>query len=225
VLLEVSLCNRLKASAATVLSRRGAVIPHVQREQHQPLKSSSSIQIRCLFIQFAFARVGIRAPHATDGTSRGESYHHRQSSTDSAGQPSTKSAATKPRPKGHDGRCPDGGLDTLGHVFCVARSRVFREGEASDSAWSWEGKGAFSTRLFFGTRVARSLAVQKRSTPLWRAVGCAPVESRAYIDRSSNRPIRFALACRSGRFHRRAETFCVRSTSLTRVAHRWCLRR
>jgi len=34
-------------------------------------------------------------------------------------------------------------------VFCEARSRVFREGEASDSAWSWEGKGAFSTRLFW----------------------------------------------------------------------------
>src|SRR6202011_4651629 len=45
-----SCATRLKVSAATVLSRRGAVIPHVQREQHQPLKSSPSIQIRCLFI-------------------------------------------------------------------------------------------------------------------------------------------------------------------------------
>ena len=45
-----SCATRLKARAATVLSRRGAVIPHVQREQHQPLKSSPSTQIRCLFI-------------------------------------------------------------------------------------------------------------------------------------------------------------------------------
>jgi hypothetical protein len=45
-----SCATRLKVSAATVLSRRGAVIPHVQWEQHQPLKSSPSIQIRCLFI-------------------------------------------------------------------------------------------------------------------------------------------------------------------------------
>jgi hypothetical protein len=45
-----SCATRLKVSAATVLSRRGAVIPHVQREQHHPLKSSASIQIRCLFI-------------------------------------------------------------------------------------------------------------------------------------------------------------------------------
>jgi len=78
-------------------------------------------------------------------------------------------------------------------------------------------------RVFHAPFLALELpgrAVQRRSTPLWRAVGCALVESRACIDRSSNRPIRSALACRSGRFHRRAETFCVRSTSLTRVVHR-----
>jgi hypothetical protein len=46
-----SCARRLKASAATVLSRRGAVIPHVQREQHQPLKSSPSTQMRRLFME------------------------------------------------------------------------------------------------------------------------------------------------------------------------------
>jgi hypothetical protein len=45
-----SRASRLKASAATVLSRRGVVIPHVQREQHQPLKSSPSIEMRWLFM-------------------------------------------------------------------------------------------------------------------------------------------------------------------------------
>ena len=45
-----SCASRLKASAATVLSRRGVVIPHVQREQHQPLKSSPLIEMRCLFM-------------------------------------------------------------------------------------------------------------------------------------------------------------------------------
>jgi hypothetical protein len=45
-----SCASRLNASAATVLSRRGVVIPHVQREQHQPLKSSPSIEMRCLFM-------------------------------------------------------------------------------------------------------------------------------------------------------------------------------
>jgi hypothetical protein len=45
-----SCATRLKASAATVLSRRGATTPHGQREQHQPVKCSSSAQIMCLFI-------------------------------------------------------------------------------------------------------------------------------------------------------------------------------
>jgi len=83
-------------------------------------------------------------------------------------------------------------------------------------------------RVFHAPFLALELpgrAVQRRSTPLWRAVGCALVESRACIDRSSNRPIRSALACRSGRFRRRAGTSCARSASLNRVAHRWCLRR
>ena len=33
-----------------MLSRRGAVKPQVQWEQHQPVNVSSSIQIMCLFI-------------------------------------------------------------------------------------------------------------------------------------------------------------------------------
>src|SRR5215467_4536935 len=45
-----SCATRLKASAATVLSRRGATTPHGQREQHQPVKFSSSAQIICLVI-------------------------------------------------------------------------------------------------------------------------------------------------------------------------------
>ena len=43
-----SCATRLNASAATVLSRRGAVRPHSQWEQHQPANASSSIQIRHL---------------------------------------------------------------------------------------------------------------------------------------------------------------------------------
>jgi hypothetical protein len=39
----------LKARAATVLSRCGAVTPQVQWEQHQPVKSSPSTQIKRLF--------------------------------------------------------------------------------------------------------------------------------------------------------------------------------
>jgi hypothetical protein len=45
-----SCARRLKASAATVLSSRGAMKPHVQCEQHQPVKSSSSAQIIRLVI-------------------------------------------------------------------------------------------------------------------------------------------------------------------------------
>src|SRR5690348_4153171 len=47
---EPSCATRLKASAATVLSRRGATTPHGQREQHQPVKFSSSAQIMCRVI-------------------------------------------------------------------------------------------------------------------------------------------------------------------------------
>src|SRR5438128_2322808 len=48
---NVSWARRLKARAATVLSRCGAVMPQVQWEQHQPVKSSPSTQIKRLFIQ------------------------------------------------------------------------------------------------------------------------------------------------------------------------------
>src|SRR6266480_6782617 len=47
---KVSWARRLNASAATVLSRRGAVMPHGQSGQHQPVKSSPSTQINRLFI-------------------------------------------------------------------------------------------------------------------------------------------------------------------------------
>src|SRR5438132_9833299 len=47
---KVSSARRLNASAATVLSRRGAVMPHGQSGQHQPVKSSPSTQINRLFI-------------------------------------------------------------------------------------------------------------------------------------------------------------------------------
>lgn len=42
---KVSWAMRLKASAATVLSKRGATTPQRQCEQHQPVKCSSSAQI------------------------------------------------------------------------------------------------------------------------------------------------------------------------------------
>src|SRR3989475_2263283 len=47
---KLSWARRLNASAATVLSRRGAVMPHGQSGQHQPVKSSPSTQINRLFI-------------------------------------------------------------------------------------------------------------------------------------------------------------------------------
>ena len=45
-----------------VLSRRGAVMPQVQWEQHQAVKSSPSTQIKRLFIHlYLFRAFGIRA--------------------------------------------------------------------------------------------------------------------------------------------------------------------
>src|ERR1700756_2995511 len=55
-----SCATRLNASAATVLSRRGVVIPHGQREQHQPLKSSPSTRIRRLSINKPLICVEVR---------------------------------------------------------------------------------------------------------------------------------------------------------------------
>jgi hypothetical protein len=45
-----SCATRLKATAATVLSSRGATTPHGQWEQHQPVNLSSSAQIMCRVI-------------------------------------------------------------------------------------------------------------------------------------------------------------------------------
>src|SRR5207244_7813552 len=59
---KVSSARRLNASAATVLSRRGAVMPHGQSGQHQPVKSSPSTQINRLLIHLPRLRcVGTRA--------------------------------------------------------------------------------------------------------------------------------------------------------------------
>ena len=58
---KVSCAMRLNASAATVLSRRGAVMPHSHTEQHHPVKSSASIQIKrlCMHLPFGgFRREG-----------------------------------------------------------------------------------------------------------------------------------------------------------------------
>jgi hypothetical protein len=61
--LEVLVPTRLNASAATVLSRRGVVIPHVQWEQHQPLKSSPSTRIKFLFIHRPLRAFGFELGH------------------------------------------------------------------------------------------------------------------------------------------------------------------
>jgi hypothetical protein len=47
---NVSCATRLNARAATVLSRRGAVMPRAHTEQHQTVKSPPSIQIKRLCI-------------------------------------------------------------------------------------------------------------------------------------------------------------------------------
>jgi hypothetical protein len=66
---KVSCARRLKASAATVLCRRGAVIPHGQWEQHRPVKSSSSTQIKRFLIHLLpFAYVWDWISGATGGT-------------------------------------------------------------------------------------------------------------------------------------------------------------
>ena len=57
---KVSWARRLNASAATVLSSRGAVIPHGQSGQHQPVKSSPSTQINRLSTSTSFClRLGL----------------------------------------------------------------------------------------------------------------------------------------------------------------------
>jgi len=58
---NVSCATRLKASTATVVSQRGAVIPHGQWEQDQPVKSSCSTQIKRLLIHLLPFAFGIGA--------------------------------------------------------------------------------------------------------------------------------------------------------------------
>src|SRR5256885_641016 len=50
VLLEVLLGNSVEGERGNRTFEEGVVIPHVQCEQHRPLKSSPSTWIKCLFI-------------------------------------------------------------------------------------------------------------------------------------------------------------------------------
>jgi len=76
---KLSCARRLKASVATVLSRCGAVMPQVQWEQHQPVKSSPSTQIKHSLLRhlpfvralgFELGRGG--AEHITASSAEGE---------------------------------------------------------------------------------------------------------------------------------------------------------
>ena len=51
---NVSCATQLNARAATVLSRHGAVMPQAHTEQHQPVKSPPSIQIKRLCMHLPF---------------------------------------------------------------------------------------------------------------------------------------------------------------------------
>ena len=83
-----------------------------------------------------------------------------------------------------------------------------------------------SVMTVFGCAIpdSRRKMSRRRATLPRQAVECARVALRVCIDRSNSLRIQCAPACRSGRFHRRAETFCGRSASLTRMARRWFLR-
>jgi hypothetical protein len=52
---KLSRATRLNASAATVLSRRGMVMFHAHKEQHQPVNSSPSTQIMRFIVLGPFA--------------------------------------------------------------------------------------------------------------------------------------------------------------------------
>jgi len=58
---KLSCALRLKASAATVLSRCGAVRPQVQWEQHQPVKSSPSPRSNVCSYIYLLRAFGIQA--------------------------------------------------------------------------------------------------------------------------------------------------------------------
>ena len=113
--------SRLKASAATVLSRRGVVIPHGQREQHQPVKSSPSIQISSLFIHLPLRaclglELGLRLAGIKQVT---PIYRHPVISHGIRERPSAGSASLQPRPKDHLGGCPNAKLHNAvsGHTM------------------------------------------------------------------------------------------------------------
>jgi len=72
---NVSCATRLNARAAAVLSRRGAVMPQAHTEQHQPVKSPPSIQIKRLCIHLpsgGFPRTASSRWWARDGTGKPE---------------------------------------------------------------------------------------------------------------------------------------------------------
>jgi len=73
---KVSWARRLKARAATVLSRCGAVMPQVQWEQPQPVNSSPSTQIKRLFIHLP------QSMHLEFELGRGEAEHINASSAE-----------------------------------------------------------------------------------------------------------------------------------------------
>ena len=102
--------TRLKASAATVLSRRGVAIPQVQREQHQPVKSSPSIQINSRFIHLPLrACLGLELGLRLVGINWVPSITIRYSPTESAGG-QVPEVVRYPRPKDHLRRCPNAKL-------------------------------------------------------------------------------------------------------------------
>ena len=105
--------TRLKASAATVLSSRGAVIPHVQREQHQPVKSSPSIQISFRLIHLPLrACLGLELGLRLVGINWVPSITIRYSPTESAGG-EVPEVVLYPRPTDHLGRCPNANFHTV----------------------------------------------------------------------------------------------------------------
>jgi len=100
---------RLKASAATVLSRSGVVIPHVQVEQHQPLKSSPSTLMRRLFM-YIYLLPELWAYSTTDGAQRCGRELVRLISHEFRGEPSIEGPSPRSWPRGQVPSCPDSNL-------------------------------------------------------------------------------------------------------------------